>query len=60
MRAAVLYAPKDLRIEQVATTPLGPSERCIRTRGGPLEGDEGATRVRLIAEVAASRAGAPR
>ena len=36
MRAAVLYAPKDLRIEPVAAAPLGPGEVEVRIEAGGI------------------------
>jgi L-idonate 5-dehydrogenase len=40
MRAAVLYAPKDLRIEQVAAAPLGPSDVEVRIETGGICGSD--------------------
>ncbi len=40
MRAAVLYAPKDLRIEPVPDAPLGPGEVEIRVEAGGICGSD--------------------
>ena len=40
MRAAVLYAPKDLRIESVAAAPLGPGEVEVRIEAGGICGSD--------------------
>jgi len=40
MRAAVLYAPKDLRIEPVAETPLGTGEVEVRIEAGGICGSD--------------------
>ena len=40
MRAAVLYAPKDLRIEPVAAAPLGPGEVEVRIEAGGICGSD--------------------
>jgi len=40
MRAAVLYAPKDLRIEPVAATPLGTGEVEVRIEAGGICGSD--------------------
>jgi L-idonate 5-dehydrogenase len=40
MRAAVLYAPKDLRIEQVAAAPLGPRDVEVRIEAGGICGSD--------------------
>src|SRR3954447_26996211 len=40
MRAAVLYAPKDLRIEDVADAPLGPREVEVRIEAGGICGSD--------------------
>ena len=40
MRAAVLYAPKDLRIEQVSAAPLGPGEVEVRIEAGGICGSD--------------------
>src|SRR3954467_12018381 len=40
MRAAVLYAPKDLRIEDVADAPLGPGEVEVRIEAGGICGSD--------------------
>ena len=40
MRAAVLYAAKDLRIEPVATAPLGPGEAEVRIEAGGICGSD--------------------
>ncbi len=40
MRAAVLYAPKDLRIEQVAAAPLGARDVEVRIEAGGICGSD--------------------
>ena len=40
MRAAVLYAPKDLRIEPVVAAPLGPCEVEVRIEAGGICGSD--------------------
>src|SRR2546425_1230490 len=40
MRAAVLYAPKDLRIESVAAAPLGAREVEVRIEAGGICGSD--------------------
>ena len=40
MRAAVLYAPKDLRIETVAAAPLGSREVEVRIEAGGICGSD--------------------
>src|SRR3954454_24299605 len=40
MRAAVLYAPKGLRIEDVADAPLGPREVEVRIEAGGICGSD--------------------
>src|SRR4051812_7796902 len=40
MRAAVLYAPKDLRIEAVAAPLLGPSDVEVRIEAGGICGSD--------------------
>src|ERR1044072_5176713 len=40
MRAAVLYAPKDLRIEPVAAATLGPGEVEVRIEAGGICGSD--------------------
>src|SRR6185503_3685642 len=40
MRAAVLYAPKDLRIEPVPAAPLGPGEVEVRIEAGGICGSD--------------------
>src|SRR4051812_14116247 len=40
MRAAVLYAPKDLRIESVPAAPLGPHEVEVRIEAGGICGSD--------------------
>src|SRR5256885_4918431 len=40
MRAAVLYAPKDLRIEPVPAAPLGPHEVEVRIEAGGICGSD--------------------
>src|SRR3954463_13776584 len=40
MRAAVLYAPKDLRIENVADAALGPREVEVRIEAGGICGSD--------------------
>ncbi|MEA2927918.1 MAG: L-idonate 5-dehydrogenase [Hyphomicrobiales bacterium] len=40
MRAAVLHAPKDLRIEEVAAAPLGPRDVEVRVEAGGICGSD--------------------
>ena len=40
MRAAVLHAPKDLRIEPVAAAPLGPGDVEVRIEAGGICGSD--------------------
>ena len=40
MRAAVIHAPRDLRIEQAETPPMGPGDVTVRVRAGGICGSD--------------------